>query len=220
MLFDDARSGKIHPMTLGSVEHVSVNEPLPKALAVAFERLRSADASKCALVFDTSWPPTMDVVDLIAAELRASDEISSLTLVHPSSAMTFIASALGVRAPAVQVTAMRSVFDEAEDSNADATASKTLFMMEPAESVHHFVRRAVREAQKRAVRRFALFFHASVEPTMQIADVLAEELLRSGAVREIGLIHPTASLETLVAALRLRVPAIRVAYASEKAKPR
>jgi hypothetical protein len=206
-------------MTLGNVEQVSVDEPLARALATAFERLRSSDASRCALVFDARWQPTMDVVDLIAAELTDCYEISVLTLVHPSSAMTFIASALGVRAPAVQVTAVRSVFDETEDSNADATASKTLFVMEPTELVHHFVRRAVREAQKRAVRRFALFFHASVEPTMDIADVLSEELLRSGAVREVGLIHPTASLETLVATLRLRVPAIRVAYASAKNKP-
>jgi hypothetical protein len=95
-----------------------------------------------------------------------------------------------------------------------------MFVMERAERVEHFVRRGVREAQSRSVRRFALIFDATCVPTMEIADVLAEELLRSGGVREIGLIHPNASLETLVAALRLRLPAVRIAYANATASVR
>lgn len=166
------------------------------------------------MVFDPDWRPTMDVVDFIANELEECEDVANLTLVHPSSAMTFIASAVALRAPAVQVSAQRSVYDEAEDTAADATASKTMFVMGPGERVEHFLRRGVREAQSRAVRRFALIFDASCVPTMLIADVLAEELVRSGSVREIGLIHPKASLETVVAALRLQLPSVRVASAT------
>jgi hypothetical protein len=201
-------------MDLGTVERVAANEPLAAALAAAFSRLRSAGTSNCAVVFHPEWRPTMDVVDLIAHELSETEDISNLTLVHPSSAMTFIASALGLRAPAVQIAAQRSIYDELEDENADATASKTMFVMAPTERVEHFVRRAVREAQSRSVRRFALIFDAACVPTMEIANVLAEELLRSGSVREIGLIHPKAPLDTLVATLRLRLPTVRIAYAT------
>jgi hypothetical protein len=201
-------------MDLGTVERVATNEPLAAALSTAFSRLRGAATSRCALAFDPKWQPTMDVVDLITNELTESEDITNLILVHPSSAMTFIASALGLRTPAVQITAQRSIYDELEDDSADATASKTMFVMAPTERVEHFVRRAVREAQDRAVRRFALIFDASAVPSMDVADALAQELLRSGTVREIGLIHPKASLETLVAALRLRLPSIRIAHAN------
>lgn len=201
-------------MDLGTVEHVATTVPLADALSAAFSRLRSAGTSAVAVVFDPHWQPTMDVVDLISTQLEDCEDVTSLTLVHPSSAMTFIASALGLRAPTVTVSARRSVYDELEDAGADATASKTMFVQAPAERVEHFVRRAVREAHTRAVRRFALIFDAACVPNMQIADLLAEELVRSGGVRELGLIHPKASLETVVAALRLRLPAVRVAYAS------
>ena len=207
-------------MELGTIEQVAPSAPLAAALSDVFARLRSAGTSSGAVVFDPEWRPTMDVVDLIANELQDPGDLTKLTLVHPSSAMTFIASALGLRAPEVQVSARRSVYDELEDQNADATASKTMFVMAPGERVEHFVRRAVREAQSRSVRRFALIFDAAYVPNMAIADVLSEELLRSGGVREIGLIHPKASLETVVAALRLRLPAIRVASASASAAVR
>lgn len=200
-------------MDLGTVEKVSSKVPLAAALAEAFARLRSAATSRCAVVFDHEWQPTMEVVDLIASELSETDDIATLTLVHPSSAMTFIASALGLKTRAVTITSQRSVYDELEDDSADATASKTMFVMDREERVDHFLRRAVREAQSRSVRRFALLFDAACVPSMLIADVLAQELQR-GAVREIGLIHPKASLDTVVAALRLRLPAVRIAYAN------
>jgi hypothetical protein len=207
-------------MDLGTVERVATNEPLARALAAAFSRLRNSGAPRCALAFDPEWRPTMDVVELAANELSECLDIETLVLVHPSSAMTFIASALGLRVPTVTVSAQRSVYDELEDQDTDATASKTMFVMKRDEHIDHFVRRSVRAAQARALRRFALLFDGKCVPTMEIADVLAEELLRSGGVREIGLIHPSASLETLVAALRLRIPTVRIAYASATARAR
>ena len=207
-------------MGLGTTEKIAIGEALASALSTAFSRIRSAGTSECAIVFDPQWRPTMDIVELVAAELNDCADVQSLTLVHPSSAMTFIASAIGLRAAAVQVATKRSVYDEVEDENVDATASKTMFVMAPGERVEHFVRRSVREAHSRAVRRFALLFDASCTPSIEIADLLAVELMQSGGVREIGLIHPRSSLDTLVATLRLRVPTVRVAYASATAPPR
>jgi hypothetical protein len=202
-------------MNLGCVERVSAKEPLSVALSDAFASFRDAGLAQCALAFDPDWRPTMDLVDLVASELAdGCEDISQLTLIHPSSAMTFIASALGLRAPSVHIVAQRSVYDEQEDLSADATASKTMFVMGRDEGIELFLRRAVREAQARSVRRFALILDGSYVPTLDAVDVLAEELMLGGGVQEIGLIHPTASLDTLVAGLHLRLPTLRVAHSS------
>jgi hypothetical protein len=120
-----------------------------------------------------------------------------------------------VRVPTVQITVQRSLHDEIEDEQTDATASKTMFVMERGELPEAFVRRAVAEARARVARRFALLFDANCSPSIELAEVLAEELTGS-TVKEIGLIHPRAPLETLVALLRLRLPTIRVASAGGK----
>ena len=199
-------------MSLGTVEPVNPNLPLANAVEIAFDRIRSSDATRCALQFDPSWHPTMDIVDIVVAAIGGSADIETVILVHPSAAMTFIASAIAARVNPVEVRAQRSVYDVVEDMKADATASKTMFMMTSTESIEGFVRRSVAEAQKRVVRRFALIFDAQSAPSMNLAALLAEELMHSG-VQEIGLVHPTASLEPLVATLRLRLPNIRVAAA-------
>ncbi len=205
-------------MGLGAVEQVSLDAPLASAIETAFDRIRSADANRCALVFDASWQPTMDLVDLVTKSIAESEELRVVTLVHPSAAMAFIASAIASGVRSVEVCAQRSVYDEPEDEDTDATASKTLFVMAPTESIEGFVRRSVTEARLRVVRRFALLFDAKSVPTMNLAGVLAEELLQSG-VEEIGLIHPGAPLEAVVASVRLRLPGVRVAYATQP-KPR
>lgn len=201
-------------MSLGTIEHVEMGATLEDAIGAAFERLRSAGTSQCALVFDVEWPPTMDLVDLVARHLADSDDIETLTLVHPSAAMGFVASAVGLRVGSVDVRAQRSVYDEPdEDDFTDATASRTVFVMGPEERLGAFVGRAVGEARARAVKRFALVFDPKVPASMELSDVLVEELMQSG-VREVGLVHPAASLETVVAALRLRLPNVRVAFAT------
>jgi hypothetical protein len=205
-------------MSLGTVEHVSPDVPLAQAVEAAFERVRSSDATRCALQFDPNWHPTMDLVEVLARSIADSADIEVVTLVHPSAAMTFIASAIAARVNGVEVRAQRSIYDEPEDMKSDATASKTMFVMTPTESIEGFVRRSVAEAQKRVVRRFALLFDGTSVPSMDLAGLLAEELLQSG-VQEIGLVHPTAPLEAVVATLRLRLPNVRVAYASQT-KPR
>jgi len=201
-------------MGLGNVENVDPNVPLAKAVETAFERVRAADASQCALLFDNRWVPTTDLVDIVASQLEESPDVQTLTLVHPSAAMTFIASAIGSRSRDVEVRAWRSVYDEPDDEVTDATASKTMFAMHDGEALPAFVRRAVGEARSRIVRRFALVFHAKSVPSMALADLLAEELFQTG-VKEVGLVHPTAPLDTVVAALRLRLPGVRVSFASK-----
>ena len=203
-------------MGFGCVENLAANESLAVGISRAFDRVRAAGTSSVAIVFDVDWRPTMDLVDLVSQELAESEDVQALALVHPSAAMTFIASAIAVRVPTVQVTAQRSLHDEIEDEQTDATASKTIFVMERGEAPEAFVRRAVAEARTRVARRFALLFDANCSPSIELAEVLAEELTGSN-VKEIGLIHPRAPLETLVAMLRLRLPSIRVASAGGRA---
>jgi hypothetical protein len=202
-------------MGFGCVEKVAANESLAIGMSRAFDRVRAAGSSSVAIVFDVDWRPTMDLVDLVSQELAESEDVQALALVHPSAAMTFIASAIAVRVPTVQITVQRSLHDEIEDEQTDATASKTMFVMERGELPEAFVRRAVAEARARVARRFALLFDANCSPSIELAEVLAEELTGS-TVKEIGLIHPRAPLETLVALLRLRLPTIRVASAGGK----
>jgi hypothetical protein len=202
-------------MGFGCVEKVAANESLAVGMSRAFDRVRAAGSSSVAIVFDVDWRPTMDLVDLVSQELAESEDVQALALVHPSAAMTFIASAIAVRVPTVQITVQRSLHDEIEDEQTDATASKTMFVMERGELPEAFVRRAVAEARARVARRFALLFDANCSPSIELAEVLAEELTGS-TVKEIGLIHPRAPLETLVALLRLRLPTIRVASAGGK----
>jgi hypothetical protein len=188
----------------------------------AFERFRAAGARTCTLVFDVAWQPTMDVVDAVTEALGASKEVETLSLVHPSAAMSFIASAVSMRVRTVKVTARRSIYDdedEAEELQTDATGAKTMFLMAPTEDLEAFVRRAISEARKRVSRRVALIFDRASKPPMDLADVLAEELLQTG-VKEIGFIHESAPLDALAAALRLRLPGVTVAVASRSAAPR
>lgn len=197
-------------MSLGKVERVDNESTLDEGIGAAFDRLGSSGATRCAIVFDVRWQPTMDVVDLVARRLDEAAQIEVLTLVHPSAAMGFIASALGLRVSRVQVHARGSVHAEpVEDENADLTASRTMFVMQPGERLESFVRSSVRSAGERVLRRFALLFDARAPVSMELADLLVEELMESG-VRELGLVHPTQPLDTVVAALRLRLPAVRV----------
>jgi hypothetical protein len=206
--------------SLGTVEIVALDQPLASAIEQAFERLRSAGSTRGALVFHTSWHPTMDVVELVAAQLTLEDDVKTLTLVHPSAAMGVIASAIASRVQelgggGIVVESKRSIYDDPEDEHTDATGSNTFFRMDPGESESAFVRRAVREARARAVRRVALILDRNAQPTMKLADILVEELLQSG-VREVGLIHATAPLDAIASSVRLRLPAVRIALASER----
>jgi hypothetical protein len=191
--------------------------PLATAVGTAFERIRSADVRRCALLFEVGWEPTMDLVEIVVSELERSDEIASLVLVHPSSAMAFIATAITLRMPSVVVAAQRSIYDDPDDDeNLDATESKTMFMMTQDEPMPAFVRRAVAEVRLRVVHRFALILDERTTPGIELADLLVEELLGT-AVKEIGLIHKHAPLDTVAAALRLRLPGIRVSLATTRA---
>jgi len=201
---------------LGAVERVRSDHPLDTAIAEAFERVRDVDASACALVFDVAWQPTMDVVELVVRELETSPEVRTLTLIHPSAAMAFIATAVAAAASA-EIRSQRSVHDEPELPHTDATASKTVFLMRADEALDAFVRRAVGEVRKRVSRRFALVFDAKSMPTLDLAGTLAEELLQC-RVEEVGLIHPTQPLDAVVAALRLQLPGVRVAHGAEPRK--
>lgn len=204
-------------MGLGIVATVDTGQSLGEAVRRAFARLRDASAKSGALVFEARWQPTMDLVDIVEDCLVDADELERLTLVHPSAAMSFIASTIGSRIRTVQISARRSIYDEPEVEDTDATASKTMFTMVPGEPIEAFVLRSVETARARVLRRFALIFDKGSEPDMTLAAILAEELLHSG-VKEIGLIHPTLPLDALVAALRLRLPGVSVAHASKPAK--
>jgi hypothetical protein len=203
-------------MDLGAIEVVENKGPLDEAVASAFSRIRSAPPSTtAALVFDLAWKPTMAAVDVIARELAGCAGITTLTVVHPSAAMSFIASAIALRVPAVQVRAQRSVYDEEEDDDeqTDATDSRTSYFMRKTEALDTFIRRSFTEARTRRVRRFALVFEdGTVLSRMELSDLLAEELLNAG-VEEIGLIHPSADLDTVAAAVQLRVPSVQVSVA-------
>lgn len=203
-------------MTLGEVETVPANGPLDKAIAKAFDRIRDSGASRAALLFDVDWAPTMDVVALVAEELEKCEDLSTLTLVHPSAAMTFIASAIGLRIDRVEVRSQRSVHDDdEEEEDTDATASRTMFVMRSDEPADRFVRRSVLEAKNRLVRRFAIVLDPKRDLPLDLADVLAEELLDAG-IKEIGIVHPSPTLDTIVSALRLRIPAVKIAVARQK----
>jgi hypothetical protein len=203
-------------MAARAIERIGADERLEPAVERAFERIRSADAAHAALVFDVAWQPTMELVEVLVRALGDADEVRTLTLVHPSAAMTFIASAVGIRCTSVQLKTQRSVYDDDdEDEITDATASRTMFKMEDDERVDVFVRRSVTEARTRLVRRFALIFSEKAQLSPDLADVLAEELLHSGA-KEIGLVHGSDVLETVADTLRLRLPDVRVALATQR----
>ena len=199
-----------------AVEPVSIREGVEAGLAQAFERLRDSAASAGALLFPIDWSPTMDIVLPIADELDRCEDLTALTLIHPSAAMNFIASAIGLRVDRVVVRTQRSVHDDGEEQeDTDATASRTMFVMRHDDRVDAFVRKSVIEAKRRLVRRFAIVFDANKELTLDLADILAEELLDSG-IKEVGLVHPGGVLDTIVAALRLRVPHVKIAVARQK----
>jgi hypothetical protein len=205
-------------MGLGFVTNVDADRDLREAVRLAFDRIRASARRSAALVFETRWQPTMDLVDIAEDCLVDSDYLEQLTLVHPSAAMSFIASMIGSRVETVSISAQRSIYDEPEVEDTDATASKTMFTMARGEPIEAFVSRSVATARQRVLRRFALLFEKSSQPDISLAALLAEELLHSG-VKEIGLIHPSASLDAMVAALRLRLPGVSVAYASKPASP-
>jgi hypothetical protein len=198
-----------------TVELISPKEPLPKAIAQAVGKLSPSDDAHVVLVFDPGWHPTMEVVDILTRELASFDALETLTLVHPSAAMGVIAAAVASRMPAIQVMSKRSLYDEAEDEETDATESNTFFRMASGESLDAFVRRSVGEAHTRAVRRFALVFDPDSRPTLALADVLVEELVQSG-VQEIGLVHPTIRLNAIAASVRLRLATVKIALGSER----
>jgi hypothetical protein len=202
-------------MILGAVELVANDRPLAQAIEEAVERLRSIGDATVALMFDLSWRPTMDVVEPIARALSGSNAIRTLTLVHPSAALNFIAAAVGTRVKSVSVMSRRSLYDEDEDEQTDATESNTFFRMDPHEPLDAFVRRSIREARARAVRRFALVFDSRSRPTLALADTLVEELLQS-SVQEIGLVHPAFRLDAIAASVHLRLSHVRVACGSER----
>lgn len=205
-------------MSLGALETIGTHRSLEKEIAAAFERLRDAGASRAALLFDVQWAPTMEVVAIIADEIERTDDLSALTLVHPSAAMTFIATAIGSRSDRVEVRAQRSVHDDGEEQeDTDATASRTMFVMRPDEPAEAFVRNSVVEAKKRLVRRFALVLDPKRDVPLAIADVLAEELLDT-TIKEVGLVHSSETLDTVVAALRLRIPNVKIALARRPQK--
>jgi hypothetical protein len=195
---------------------VGADERLDAAVAKAFDRLRSNDAAHAALLFDLSWQPTMELVDVLSVHLAAS-QVEALTLIHPSATMTFLASAVAMRCKGVTVTAQRSIYDdgEEEDETTDATSSRTMFVMNTNERVEDFVRQSVTEARRRVVRRFALVFADAIPLPADLADVLAEELLHSGA-KEVGLIHASTALEIVADTLQLRLPEVRIALASSR----
>jgi hypothetical protein len=115
------------------------------------------------------------------------------------------------------VLTKRSIYDEPEDEETDATESNLSFQMEPTDTLDRFVRTSIREAHARSAHRFALVFDADSIPTLSLADTLVEELL-STDTREMGLIHPTASLDDIGASVRLRLANIRIAVANERAR--
>src|SRR6185369_7773476 len=127
----------------------------------AFRLLREEGEPDAVLVFDVSWQPTMEVVDLVVLALGISPTIQTLTLIHPSAAMNVIAAAIGAKSRTAFVTSKRSMYDDPEDEERDATESNTVFRMSPDETLDLFVRRSVAEARTRAVSRFALVFDAS-----------------------------------------------------------
>ena len=58
-------------MTFRVIEVVSPAPPLSAAIEQAFAQLRTYGETHAALMFDISWQPTMEVVDLIARESGA-----------------------------------------------------------------------------------------------------------------------------------------------------
>jgi hypothetical protein len=199
-----------------AVERIGADEPLGLAVARSFEHFRDIEASSGALMFDIGWVPTTDLVEMLAKEIAETDGLQSLTLIHPSGAMSFIAGAVAARCNGVTVDARRSLYDDGEDDeNTDATASKTMFMMSPGERYDSFVRRSVTEARARVDRRFALIFDNSRPLPRDLADVLFEELLHSGA-KEVGLVYAGEGLDVVAASLRLRLPSIIIALATER----
>jgi hypothetical protein len=198
------------------VELISSRDPLPAAVDVACRRLRATSVTRATLLFDIAWNPTMEVVPLIEAGLRGLS-ISELTLIHPSAAMAVIATALSARVPSLTVLTKRSIYDEPEDEETDATESNLSFQMERGDTLERFVRTSIREAHARAAHRFALVFHEDSVPSMSVADTLVEELLPTDT-RELGLIHPNASLDAIGASVRLRLANIKIAIACERNK--
>ena len=198
------------------MERIAADEPLALAVGRSFEQFRDIEAASAALLFDVGWVPTTDLVEILAKEIAETEFLQSLTLIHPSSAMTFIAGAVSARCANVTVDARRSLYDDGEDEEGtDATASKTMFMMARNERHDAFVRRAVAEARTRVDRRFALIFDNAKPLPADLADVLFEELLHSGA-KEVGLVYAGEGLDVVAASLRLRLPNIVIALATER----
>jgi hypothetical protein len=194
---------------------VPARGPLDRDVATAFSEIRTQARPEATLVFDLGWQPTIELVEVVAAEIEKTPFLRELFLVHSSAAMAVIAGAIDARCIATSVVAKRSLFDDPDDEFVEPTELKTVFQMRPEETIEGFVRAALKQVRVQAIHRFALVFDTQTEPTLAIADVLVEELIDS-KVNEIGLVHGTADLGPIASSIRLRLGGVTVGIGSTR----
>ncbi len=77
------------------------------AVRRAFASFRTNKKSVCVIVLPTEERPARTLVDQIVRELEASPTVKFLTIVHPSPAVGFLTSSIGLKVPMVQVRAFQ-----------------------------------------------------------------------------------------------------------------
>lgn len=83
------------------------------AIEAALGRTRSP---RCALVFDPSERPRRETIDALASVLESRPDLEELVVVHPSPSIGFLTSSLSLRAPHVNVRAVRSIEELVADA--------------------------------------------------------------------------------------------------------
>jgi hypothetical protein len=198
---------------LPCVVHLDQGYSLPSAIGRAFDTLGLS--AQGILVLPHHWRPTVEIVPLIVdAITEKTPALNALVLVHPSAAMSFIASSVSIKLPHVAVRSAPAI----EDAFDAGPSPVPVVTMRARETIEGFIRRGTAELRDRAVRRGVLVLADSANVGTALGDVLVEELLQNATLRAIGLVHPTANLEVPAASVRLRLPRAKIVTATDVAR--
>jgi hypothetical protein len=194
---------------LPCIVHLDQGSSLGSAVGRAFATL--GDGPRAILVIPHLWRPTVEIVPLIVEAAANRPALRVLVLVHPSAAMSFIASSVSIKLPKVTVRSAPAI----EDAFDEGPSPLPIVSMTDREAVEGFIRRGTAELRDRSVRRGVLVLAAAANVGPSLGDVLVEELLQNATLRAIALVHPTANLDVPAASVRLRLPRARIVTAKD-----
>jgi hypothetical protein len=196
--------------------HIDGAAPLGQAVAAAFAEL-GHDVRTAVFVFPAGCRPEASLVGLLASAASRCAALEAIVLVHPSAAMGFVASSLGLRLPALEVRRVRTTSElAATQSYGLAVPPRTVVVhMGVDEDADAFVRRAFQTLRERAARRGVIVFAHEAVLDGIVTEEIGRELAESASVHRLALVHPTAALDHSAAAIAIRQPRVHVVTARD-----